>query len=54
MFGIGNGSSSFGIENVEVQTKFVAWNRKWTSSSLIPTLGIGNGGVRVQFEAWNR
>ena len=24
-----------------------AWNRKWRSSSQVPTLGIGNGGVRA-------
>ena len=44
-----------------------AWNREW-SSSLVRTLGIGNGGVRTKFrclelgmeefesgsEAWNR
>ena len=49
MLGIGNGSSRLGIGNVGVQTKFVAWNRKWRSSSPIPTLGIGNGGVPAKF-----
>ena len=29
---------------------FVAWNRKWRSSSPIPTLGIGNGGVPAKFQ----
>ena len=46
MLRIGNGSSRLGIGNVGVQTKFVAWNRKWRSSKPIPTLRIGNGGVR--------
>ena len=64
MLGVGKGSSKLGIGNVGVQTKFVAWNRKWRSSSPIPTLGIGNGGVRArfrlfesgmeEFDAWNR
>ena len=62
MLGIGNGSSRLGIGNVGVQTKFVAWNRKWRSSSQFRSLesemeefeqssrlGIGNGGVRAQF-----
>ena len=62
MLGIGNGSSKLGIGNVGVQTKFVAWNRKWRSSSLVRGLesgmdafepssrfGIGNGGVRAKF-----
>ena len=31
----------------EVRAKFDAWNRKWRSSSQVPTLGIGNGGVRA-------
>ena len=26
-----------------------AWNRKWRSSSHVPTLRIGNGGVRAKF-----
>ena len=47
MLGIRDGSSRLGIGNVGVQTKFVAWNRKWRGSSPIPTLGIGNGGVRA-------
>ena len=63
MLGIGNGSSRLGIGNVGVQTKFVAWNRKWKSSSQVrrlesemeefepsSSLGIGNGGVRAQFQ----
>ena len=45
MLGIGNESSRLGIGNVGVQTKFVAWIRKWRSSTPIPTFGIGNGGV---------
>ena len=62
MLAIGNGSSKLGIGNVGVQTKFVAWNRKWRISrqfqslesemeELEPSwkLGIGNGGVRAQF-----
>ena len=36
MLGIGNGG---------VQHKFEAWNQKCRSSSLVPTLGIGNGKV---------
>ena len=56
MLGIGNGSSRLGIGNVGVQTMFVAWNRKWRSSSQVrrlesemeefessSRLGIGNG-----------
>ena len=49
MLRIGDGSSRLGIGNVGVQTKFVAWNRKWRGSSPIPTIGIGNGGVRAKF-----
>ena len=60
MFGIGNGSSRLGIGNVGVQTMFVAWNRKWRSSSLVRILEsameefessskLGNGGDRVKF-----
>ena len=66
MLGIENGSSRLGIGNVGVQTKFVAWNRKWRSSSQFRSLksemeefepssklGIGNGGVRAQFRRWD-
>ena len=65
MLGIGNGSSRLGFGNVGVQTKFVAWNRKWRSSNQFRSLesemeefeqswklGIGNGGVRAQFRRW--
>ena len=65
MLGIGNGSSRLRIGNVGVQTKFVAWNRKWRSSSQVRSLelemeefepssklGIGNGGVRLLFRCW--
>ena len=38
MLGVGNGSSRLGIGNVGVQTKFVAWNRKWRSSKQVRRL----------------
>ena len=49
MLGIGIESSRLGIGNVGVQTKIVALNRKWRSSSPIPIIEIGNGGVRARF-----
>ena len=56
MLGIGNGISRLGIGNVGVQNKFVAWNRKWRSSSQVPMLGLGSNSskVRAKFELWNR
>ena len=42
-------SSRLGIGNGGVRAKFEAWNRKWRSSSQVPTLGIENGGVRAKF-----
>ena len=30
-----------------------AWNRKWRSSSQVPTLGIGNGGVPSQVRCFD-
>ena len=34
--------SKLGIGNGGVPDKFDVWNRKWRSSSQVPTLGIGN------------
>ena len=36
-----------GMEEFEPSSH--AWNRKWRSSSPVPTLDIGNGGVRPKF-----
>ena len=47
-------SSTLVIGNGGVRAKFEAWNRKWRSSSRVPTLEIGNGGVLVKFDSWNR
>ena len=38
MLGIGIGSSRLGIGNVGFQAIFVAWNRKWRSSSQFRSL----------------
>ena len=43
-----------GIGNEGVREKFEVWNRKWRSSSQVPTREIGNGRIRTKFEAWNR
>ena len=47
-------SSMLRIVYEGVRAKFDAWNRKWRSSSQVPTLEIGNGRDRDKSDALNR